>query len=568
MVRKENQHQFQLLVNIVNEQGHPALSAAHVQILEFVGSFPETNGCWASDKSISDQTIKAKSPKTIRVHLAYLVAIKALAMTKTGKGRTYRLGAVKGPVVSQKEFRVSKGMSEYSYATKAQKEPKVMTGESIENIDNGWFMEADKEAKATEKQAVFLAKAVDNFAAETVNLAPEKANFAPILSSTNTPVTKTEQKLPPKVPPRTPQVEEFEDFNPTPAPGSGVSGSLRDPDVRPNSRPNVAEGGQSRLRNDVTTFTISKSEEWSEPLYEKKKLKRPKTEAERRIEASKQSAKGHIVNPNGTPDNRKKEVNWKLARDIGPDGAVTIPQLWRHLVKLWDKSFGEGILENMLSKDKSALARTFGELKQSFIKLYGFEPSNRDLAEYFDWCLEPKRLEALLANGKYVDPANQKAGLHFRQLCGSVMTARFYQEVIVKRKQAEAKLPGVEISKADAAVMVLDQRFSRLRSTFDDNWKFLFAMVETGYALTAQFLYDEKTMTDSECRQRIINCMAEFLKISSNKLAAVELLKKGVANTKKNSHLLRKEVCVWFEWEEKTKDLVEVAIQQSGVNIE
>lgn len=570
MVRKENQPQFQLLVNIVNEQGHPALSAAHVQILEYVGSFPEANGCWASDKGISDQTIKAKSPKTIRVHLAYLVAIKALSVTKTGKGRTYRLGAVTGPVMSQKQYRVSKGMSEYAYAKPAKKESKVMSGESTENIDNSWFIDGEKEEKTAKKQAIFLAEAINNFAAETANLAPEEANFAPILNSTNTESTKLEQKLPPKVPPRIEiPVEDLDDFDPVS--GSGVAGSLRDPEDRPNSRPILAEVGECRLRDEPKSFMISKKngeDEWSEPLYEKKRVKRPKTEAERRLEATKQAAKGHIVNPNGTPDNRKKEVNWKLARDIGDTGAVTIPQLWRHLVKLWDKSFGPGIIENMLSKDKSALTRTFGELRQTFITLFDFEPSNRDLAEYFDWFLEPKRLDSILNSGKYADPGKPKIEMHFRQLGGSVFLTRFYQEVILKRKQAEVKpTHGVEMSKADAAVLILDQRFSRLRATYDDNWKFLFAMVQTGYALTAQFLYDEKGMTDSECRQRIIQCMAEFIRESSDKPGAVEHLKSGIENTKNNAHLLRKDVCVWFEWQEKTKDLIEVAVQQSGVDI-
>jgi len=504
------------------------------------------------------------------MHLAYLVAIKAISMTKSGKGRTYRLGTAVGPVMSQKEFRVSKGMSEYSYAQKQsvkQREPVV--SESNENIDASWFFEeGKKDQKTAEKQPVFLAEAVDKFASEEEIFAPEKANFAHILSNTNTEKTKLEQKLPPKVPPRTSDFAEFENFSPTPS--SGTSGSLRDPDDRPNDRPIIAEDGSRRLRDERNDLTISSNGsdgEWSEPLYEKKKIKRPKTEADRRALAKKLADKGHIVNPNGAVDNHKKEVNWKLARDIGPDGKVTMPQLWRHLIKLWDKTFGPGILENMLSTDKSALAMTFENLKQNFIQLCDFEPSNRELAEYFDWFLEPKRLDSILASGKYSDPSNPKTSLHFRQLAGSVFLTRFYQEVILKRRN-EAKPVGSGLSKTDMAISVLDQRFTLLRTTHEDNWDFMFSMVQTGYALAAQFLHDEKDLTDSECRQRIIHCMAEFLKRSGNKAKAVKYLTKGIENTEKNKDSLRKETCIWFEWQEKTKDLVEVAIQQSGVIIE
>lgn len=555
-VRQENQPVFSGLVNLRDETGHAALTAAHVQILEYVGSFTVKNGCWASDRNINDQTIRARSPKTIRRHLEYLLAVGALQVSKNDKGRVYRLGRTAGPIASQKRFRVAKGMPEYAYAQRKGQGKEAV----VEKIDEAWF----KEEPAPQKQALFLAKPADKFAAESAKLADEKANFAPILnSSTQTAVTKKEQTLPPKVPPRTLQVEDLDDFLSTPvAAATESSGSLRDPVGQPNSRLTQSDGLDGHREGKEDFQLNSKGDEWSQPLPGKKPPR--KTERERIAEAAKRSAAGHIVNPNGTPDNRKKELNWKLARDIGPTGAVTVSQLWRHLVKLWDSSFGPGIIENMLSKDRSAMDSTFGELKQAFIQLCDFEPSNRDLAEYFDWFLEPKRLASILSGGKYANPNDPKSMLHFRQLCGSVFVVRFHKDVVSKREGC--KKPVGETTKADRSISAIEEIFGRFRESCDKDLDFILAAIGNGYALAAQFLHEEKNMDESACKQRIIKAMKNFLVEQKDKKKALGYLKRGMANTEMYSSLLRKETCIWFEWKEKTEGLIDIALEQSGVN--
>jgi len=496
-----------------------------------------------------------------------LEAIGALIKYKMGRKRIFELALPVGDIMSQKDFRVSKNMAEYSYAQKKPVEPTIMAHVPIkpmEQLDQSWFHE---EANPAPKKPLFLSNPATNFASKPTNFAAEKANFAPILRETTETNTERKTDLPPKSPPRTQIFDGFEDFD------SGVRGSLRDPNAPPNSRRSIPDGQTAGRLNSGETFLNSKEktdgsdDEFSEPLMPttKRKPKGPKNQREKMGEARQLSNAGHIVNPLGRVDNRKKELNWKLARDIGPDGAVTTPQLWRHLVKLWDDRFGPGILENMLSNDKGAMASKFGDLKQQFINTCNHEADNRDLAEYFDWFLEPKRLNGILANAKY---QCAKGSVHFNQLSGAVFIKRFYDEVIGRRKLKNPMLEPAIISKADEVSGLVEQMFSEFKAAYDDPHKFTLKMVSNGFAMAAQYLHDEKELSDSECRQRIIHLMAEFIKSIPDHAKAVKYLRKGLITTKEHAPLLRKETCIWFEWEPKTKDLIDVAIQQAGANID
>ncbi len=496
--------------------------------------------------------------------MAYLEAIGALIKSKMGRKRIYELAMPVGSVMSQKEFRVSKNMAEYSYAQKTIAQAVTLARNipprPMESIDQSWFHETPK---LPQKPALFLSNPATNFASNSTNLAPEKANFAPILRETTETNTEIKKDLPPKIPPRTLKTDEVVDFD------FDGTGSLRDPNGTPNSRRPVSSGQTAGRTNSEENFMNSKNnksedDELSEPLVNKPKNKKPKTQQELRGEAIRLSNAGHIVRPLGKIDNRKKELNWKLARDFGPEGKVTVPQLWRHLVRLWDDRFGAGILENMLSHDKSAMASKFGDLKQQFLNTCSHDASNRDLAEYFDWFLEPKRLNGILLNAKYQGP---KGSVHFNQLNGSVFIKRFYDEVIGRRKLKNPMLESVE-SKADEVAGIVEQMFTEFKDTYDDPYKFTLKMVSNGYAMAAQYLHDEKEFSESECRQRIIQLMVDFIKKVPEPIKAVIYLKKGFITTKEHAPLLRKETCIWFDWEEKTKDLVDVAIQQSGVNID
>ena len=58
--------------------------------------------------------------------------------------------------------------------------------------------------------------------------------------------------------------------------------------------------------------------------------------------------------------------------------------------------------------------------------------------------------------------------------------------------------------------------------------------------------------------------MATILREAPDKQIALEYVQKMYDATEQYSNLLT-EVCIWREWREKTKDLLTVAIEQSGV---
>lgn len=563
-VQRENLSSYQRLANLEDSRGRKALTPSHLRIVEYIGSFPREAGCFASDAAINSETINARSPKTVRRHLEYLAAIQAISVTqepyREGSKRVYRLESPEGHVLSQKEFRVQKGLSEYAYAV-----PPVPQVEHVEVW--GEFFE-EKDVDTGKICPVFSQNSEAKFAHEKELFADDQAKFAPILYTSTKDLTRLETDLPSK----SSLVHAGE------ATGSADSGSLRDPNVTPNDRRHVQEGQTAGPPNRSFAFSNLSTnnnddggaEAFDEPLLDKQKIKHPKNERERRSDAVQKSNQGHIINPIGMTDNRKRSCNWKLARDIGPTGAVTIPQLNKKLAILYNQAFGQGIYENMLSRDKSALTAMFARLAQAFIEVCNFEPSNRDLAEYFDWFFEPQRLQKILtAADKYTNPDKQGVKiLHFQQLCGSVFIQRFYNQVI-KIRQLNARTPdNGPITKAEEFALKVDQFYREFETAANDDEQFCYAMVANGFALAAQFLHDEKKLDESECKQRIIKTMAAFIKANvADPKKAVDYLNLTLASTAENASLLRPH-CIWFEWPEKTNGLIEIALQQAGVQLE
>lgn len=150
------------------------------------------------------------------------------------------------------------------------------------------------------------------------------------------------------------------------------------------------------------------------------------------------------------------------------------------------------------------------------------------------------------------------------------LTDGFFRQIIARRILSKcAKLGAVKDEKAAALnekAEMLDKAFSDLKAAEEtaNDRAFAFAMVEHGYALAAQFLHEEHGLTDSECRQRIIAVMALFIRSSSSAANAVEHLRLGTRRTASLKFLLYED-SIWHECEEKTRDLVDVALQQSGV---
>lgn len=515
-------------------------------------------------------------------HLQYLVAIRALSLSKERvDGRLRRIFRLEVPpgavVVSQKDFRVEKGMSEYAYVKKhavvkqtvvevveSDDPPELIDIPEVEamNTDNeGWdeFFAEKPEADNGQKQPVFSQKPEEKLSGVEDFFAEKEANFAPILNS-NTKLQETKQKEhPPKVPPRTP------DFGSTSEVGSGSTGALRAPEGPPNSRRPLAES-LNGFPDGQSIFLSSKTKEeqpeaWDEPLLEKKKIKRPRTERERRADAAQKSNKGHIVNPIGVTDNRKRIYDWKKPCDIEAAGSVTRSQLWRHLHKHYEAAFSSDI-EMQMSADRRSVDIFFEDIQAKLQKFYK-EADLRTVAEYFDWYFAPQQIQVILKEFKRVGTFN------VRQLCGEV-GIRIFADKVLNLRQLQ-KMSSERPSEAETMKTQTYKIWKEFEGSMLDQKEFCRKIVKFGFALAAQYLFDEQRHSESECRQRIITTMASFIKEADKAgpealKATIEYLCLADGTTESYaSHLTSEDL--WFEWKQKTNDLIEVAIEQAGVNI-
>jgi hypothetical protein len=294
----------------------------------------------------------------------------------------------------------------------------------------------------------------------------------------------------------------------------------------------------------------------AESIYRKRK-KEPKNQAERRVEALKNIGQGHIANPLGGSDNRRKKMDPKRARAITPDRPVTVPQLYKKLKELYDNGIGPGILENMLPQDPNAMGSMFNDLREKFItNCDGYDPDLRELAEYFEWYFEPARLADVLTAIKYTGKP-----LQFGQITGGAFVRRFYDKVLRIRKSTGVRPTSSEITEAKDFV---NDAFNTFRVSKKDDRQFVKAIVKYGFALAAQYLHDEHGFEDSDCRKCMVAAMAAFIRLVTPTNNAIEYLKLAMETTKENAWCVDKD-CIWHDWESRIGDLIPMAIKQAGL---
>lgn len=550
-IREENRAAYISLFSLKDHDGHFALTAAHRKIIDYIGSMPGTRGCFAGDTVLNAQSIVAKSPKTLRRHLQYLIAIKAIKKTVEDGRRVLRLLTLQGTVPSQKTYRTNKGMSEYSYARtkEAEKNTEVImqTPEVVkeEIIDTSWFDEPT--------EAVFLSNDEANFAEKTANLPEKTANFATILYKESLDSLKT---LPPKGSLQDSVFEVLDQSSET-----CLLATLAD---EPGSCQAHAEGPPAPQNcMKISKFFEEQSESLDEPLIIPKKRgkKRANTQAERKLDASKAHANGHVVNPLGIVNNRPRKLCPKAARDIEPTGSVTVPKLYRHLIKLFDDAFGVGIIAQMLPDDKTAVTAYFDRIRQKFIDACQYDPSYRDLAEYFSWFLEPSHVAKILAANKY---AGQEKGLiHFNQMIGLAYIRKFF-DANIKKKLQDGFVASTKSEKIEAVISEVNEAFKEMEYTQSDSTKFVLSMFGCGYAMGAEFLYERNGLDADECRARIICDMAEFIRRADGeekREKKVKSLRRAAQETLLNRKILD-DKCVWYDLDRYMNNLVEDALRK------
>lgn len=513
-VHKDNIDILGKLRELKDEKGNPLLKPSVWAIVEYIARFGRDKGCFVVPETLADQTgLKAK---TIKRNLKYLVAqgiVQKTFITIKGRKRSSRILQVpKKAVESVVGYRKRTG--EYKYG---------------DNLSPYFF----------ETKGDNLGKMGGQFGT------PEGTISTPEVKE----VIKEDKKEPTYYPPL-PESSQRDDFwdclkRAERRPADAKRVGCADPDTRAGALATQDDVSHSE-RNPERQAEMAN--EAPEPLRSKKG-KKNKTQKERRAEAIQKHNRGHIVNPLGGPNNSARRVLWRRARPIGPQGAVTVSQLMKHLCETWQDSIGTSP-EDQLPVDKYALQAWFDRLRQNFVDLCGYNPSYRELAEYFTWILEPRRFK---------NP-QQLATLKVQQIQGKVYVQQFYNTVLLKRDTDKSATENPHVQKHGQSLELLNKAFKRIEDSLGHNSTTVFAMVRYGYVVFAQFLHERKGISGNQCRKRIIETMAEFLEGYEQRSDGLKFFEDALKNTKELSYLYDK-YFVWDKWQEQCVGLVEEAIK-------
>jgi hypothetical protein len=570
-IKPENRIYYERILGLKDSTGRALLTPAHIKIVDLVGSYGRDKGCFASLHFMNEQTIRAKSRKTLPRHLEYLARIGVLVRTIEGQNRVYRLGIPPdGPLLSQREFRTAKGMAEYAYARQENNTVTVDMDKEDDELKNWLFGNASEEPapapaqqNCNQNNTLFFEPVADNFAQTSGNFCPNEDNFAHVLCSTRE--VKTQKELQPKpflvhdgkVPDIAEQTSCGGDGLASRAMGCRNGGPPSDDSSR-REQPDIF----SRMEENP-----AESSDYAEPLLKqqrKRGVRQPKNQQERQTIAQNKIQNGHTAHPLGGPNNKPRRCNPKLARDISPDRSVTVPQLFRHLAGLYEKAFGIGVLENMVPTDRTAITAMFGELTQRFIdNCEGYNPSYKDLAEYFDWYFEPKRLEGAMKTSKY---SESPGVVHFRQVLGAYYVRKFYETIIQVRQRTAPDIVTKDRLEINEAKDFWHNAFTEFREVYESDYKMCVAMVKYGFAAFAEFLHEEYKLNAEECRRRIVAIGAGLIRTSKVPANGAKYFKIAVETTESKSRFLD-EKCVWYDWKPRIEGIVEAAIAESGIKV-
>lgn len=296
-----------------------------------------------------------------------------------------------------------------------------------------------------------------------------------------------------------------------------------------------------------------------EPLLKKGRGPRKKTKQEQRAETLRMHNDGHIVSPLGPANTQLRKFDWKRAKDIGPEGAVTAAQLWRHLFIQYENAFGPGTLEPQLAQDKHAITSWFDSVRAIFVKTCGYEPTYRELSQYFTWMLDPQRL-----NRMGIDKvAGSRSCLKIQQLQGGVHIRSFFDHFLRHRKNDDVGTCNENIrrlgSMMDELKEIFDNIYESLEMTTSD---MVLRMAHYGFPLFLQVLVERKGLSENGARKRIIETMAKFMSEASDLDAAIRYMGKATYSSEANEKFYT-EATLWGDYGAKCMGLVEEAAEKA-----
>lgn len=515
-IHKDNVAAMRSIQNLRDESGKFPFNPTCWDMITIIAGFGKAKGCYMALKTMAKEMGGRVTTRTLQSHENYLFDQGVISrFQQTSDGRTTYIRRIKAPKTDTIESVAAyrKRTGRYKYRTKSE--------------------------------ALFLSERHEKFACSDMKNFPERhEKFSPNIEIWN--IRSKIIELTPKSPltPRTPDSDG--------RPSGGIGVGIRRPRY---------ESCRTREKESIISSKEGKEvlmAEMPEPEPIKRKKKQPKNQRERRAKAIAKHNRGHIVNPLGGPDTRLRRMKPKLARDIGPTGSVTAAQLYRHLVVKYEEALGVSI-EPQMPQGRDAIVSWFDNLRQDFLQLCGYKPTYRDLSEYFEWMLEPKRLERTIGAHKIGGGA---AILKVQQFQGKVHIRTFYDAKLRRKTKQDA--PKEYNQKVLQKQQFMDE-FQDICDTVSRKYQnptgMALCLARFGFPLVVQCLHDRHGMSEDTCKRTIIDAMARYVARAEDPEKAKEYLKVGLASSASRSYLYN-QATLWREWKGKAEALVKAAVEK------
>lgn len=570
MIYKDNKDTVEALKKLRDENGKPPFKPNVWCLIEMVARFPRENGCWMSLESIREEMGGRITVRTIRSNFRYLHAIGVVSKfcsKHNGKGRSIRRLKVPGctTVESVSAYRIrtnqypkkqekDNALWEDNLSPMEDKKPDSLWEENFSStIKNFEPMGENFSSMEDPKPDALWEEKLSSDGGKIFLHTPEKFSSEYRMGNIEYKYGKTPYIPPFEIPEECDMEKQVADGRPSVAKRVGCADPNSIADAIDVSGGKTLSEQNEEKAMEINLDILDEPDEapCGSVVPSTIKKSQPKTQRARRQEALDLHNGGHIANPLGRPDNSPRCLRWKKARDIGPEGAVTVSQLYRHLVvKYWD-AVGVSV-EDQLPRDRYAVKAWFDRLRQSFLDLCGYDPSYRELAEYFDWLLNP---------GRFKNPQKIEA-FKVQQIQGKIYVKQFYDRHLFKKDKQQVSSCNPAVIRGMEILEEMNKIYGIFEKFIDNKLAFVDYMARYGIVLPVQLLYERSGLSEGQCRKRIIELMAYYLRTATDREAAMEMLTLAFKATERFEHIYDSSF-IWQDWRVKCEGLLEEAKRQA-----
>lgn len=571
-IHTSNRAVMSRILSLVDFEGKAIISQTQAAILELVGRYPQSNGNFMNEDTFLNSLPGRKiCRKTLRNNIEYLFYLKVLAREIDKEKRlVLKLREpAEGPKENMANFRRRMGFYKYEKAIPGQKQVDDRTFTAKLELPEKIELEAQKMPENNTKQsnqddfdALFNEKPVEKiskteefFSQTDGKNFPETWKFFPHYNKEEerpneqqkTTSTESKKEHHPIVPPLAVS-SEFTSEEPAEKNVIQKSDKLKRKKRVQSEEPELSPESEIKKK-------ANREPKVAEPLLDApKKKKARQTGKERLAEAMEVYSQGHVTNPIGKADTRGRTLQPSKARPIGTNGSVTIAQLWKAYLYLFEQAFGEtSFLETVMPSSREYVTNFFAQLKQKFLDYTGKAVDNRTVYDYLVWIHDPQRLAYLVGNKH----SASKEFLHPLQLMGAVSIKRFSDQYIGQRQDT---LLSEGVKKARELTKALSEAFDLIREKHEDTYGMVYCLTIYGFVIVGEYLKDYHGCDASECKKRMIEAMTDFILHAKKKENAKKFVSRAWDRTVANKAI---ESAVWTNWREACKDFVSVAIERA-----